>query len=72
MNNDRQTRQISSASGIPLPSSFRNEILKPIKHAYIERDQELVPNYGERYRNGERGADRFPGSFCKGKTAKNL
>jgi hypothetical protein len=23
-------------------------------HTYVERNQEFVPNYGERYRNGER------------------
>jgi hypothetical protein len=32
---------------------------KPLKgveelHTYVERNQEFVPNYGERYRNGEK------------------
>jgi hypothetical protein len=28
-------------------------------HTYVERNQEFVPNYGERYRNGERIASGF-------------
>ena len=32
------------------------KLLKGIEelHTYVERNQEFIPNYGERYRNGER------------------
>src|SRR5271166_2957344 len=37
------------------------KLLKGVEelHTYIERNQEFVPNYGERYRNGERIASGF-------------
>jgi hypothetical protein len=30
------------------PNTYR------LEHTYVERNQEFVPNYGERYRNGEK------------------
>jgi hypothetical protein len=37
------------------------KLLKGIEelHTYVERNQEFVPNYGERYRNGEKIASGF-------------
>src|SRR6202051_461356 len=37
------------------------KLLKGVEdlHAYVERNQEFVPNYGERYRNGEKIASGF-------------
>jgi len=37
------------------------KILKGVEelHTYVERNQKFVPNYGERYRNGERIASGF-------------
>lgn len=43
----------------------RNEVarklLKGVEElrAYVERDRQFIPNYGERYRNGERIASGF-------------
>lgn len=31
-------------------------------HTYVKRNQAFIPNYGERYRNGERIASGFVGS----------
>ena len=37
------------------------KLLKGIEelHTYVERNQAFIPNYGERYRNGERIASGF-------------
>jgi hypothetical protein len=37
------------------------KLLKGVEdlHAYVERNREFVPNYGERYRNGEKIASGF-------------
>ena len=37
------------------------KLLKGIEelHTYMERNQAFIPNYGERYRNGERIASGF-------------
>ena len=37
------------------------KLLKGVEelHTYVERNQEFVPNYGERYRNGEKIASGF-------------
>jgi hypothetical protein len=37
------------------------KLLKGVEnlHTYVERNRELVPNYGERYRNGEKIASGF-------------
>jgi hypothetical protein len=37
------------------------KLLKGVEelHTYVERNQKFIPNYGERYRNGERIASGF-------------
>jgi len=42
-------------------ANTQRKLLKGVKelHAYVERNQQFVPNYGERYRNGERIASGF-------------
>ena len=37
------------------------KLLKGVEdlHTYVERNQQFVPNYGERYRNGEKIASGF-------------
>jgi hypothetical protein len=38
------------------PSETTRKLLQAISefHSYIERNRAFIPNYGERYRNGER------------------
>ena len=44
---------------------MRSQLLKGVEdlHTYVERNREFVPNYGERYRNGEKIASGFVRQF---------
>ena len=50
------------------------KLLKGIKemHTYVERNQEFIPNYGERYRNGERIASGFVESAVNQVVSKRM
>jgi hypothetical protein len=50
------------------------KLLKGVEdlHTYVERNQELVPNYGERYRNGEEIASGFVESAINPERAAQL
>ena len=41
-------------------------------HTYVERNQEFVPNYGERYRNGEKIASGFVESAINQVVSKRM
>ena len=41
-------------------------------HTYVERNQEFVPNYGERYRNSERIATGFVESAVNQVVSKRM
>jgi hypothetical protein len=48
-------------SSFPTKGENSQKLLKGVEEldAYVERNQEFVPNYGERYRNGEKIAPGF-------------
>jgi hypothetical protein len=50
------------------------KLLKGVEelHTYVERNQEFVPNYGERYRNGERIASGFVESAINQVVSKRM
>src|SRR6266481_3358349 len=50
------------------------KLLKGIEelHTYVERNQEFVPNYGERYRNGEKIASGFVESAINQVVSKRM
>jgi hypothetical protein len=50
------------------------KLLKGIEdlHTYVERNQKFVPNYGERYRNGERIATGFVESAVNQVVSKRM
>jgi hypothetical protein len=50
------------------------KLLKGIEelHTYVERNRELIPNYGERYRNGERIASGFVESAVNQVVSKRM
>jgi hypothetical protein len=50
------------------------KLLKGIEdlHTYVERNQEFIPNYGERYRNGERIASGFVESAVNQVVSKRM
>src|SRR5215472_7438033 len=50
------------------------KLLKGVKelHTYVERNQQFVPNYGERYRNGERIASGFVESAVNQVVSKRM
>ena len=41
-------------------------------HTYVERNQQFMPNYGERYRNGERIASGFVESAVNQVVSKRM
>jgi hypothetical protein len=41
-------------------------------HTYVERNQNFIPNYGERYRNGERIASGFVESAVNQVVSKRM
>jgi hypothetical protein len=41
-------------------------------HTYVERNQEFIPNYGERYRQGERIASGFVESASNQVVSKRM
>ena len=50
------------------------KLLKGVEdlHTYVERNQEFVPNYGERYRNGEKIASGFVESAINQVVSKRM
>ena len=50
------------------------KLLKGVEelHTYVERNQALIPNYGERYRNGERIASGFVESAVNQVVSKRM
>ena len=50
------------------------KLLKGIEelHTYVQRNQEFVPNYGERYRNGEKIASGFVESAINQVVSKRM
>jgi len=52
----------------------KDEILKGVEdlHTYVERNQAFVPNYGERYRNGEKIASGFVESAINQVVSKRM
>lgn len=50
------------------------KLLKGIEelHTYVERNQQFIPNYGERYRNGERIASGFVESAVNQVVSKRM
>jgi hypothetical protein len=48
------------------PNTYR------LEHTYVERNQEFVPNYGERYRNGEKIASGFVESAINQVVSKRM
>ncbi len=50
------------------------KLLKGIKelHVYVERNQQFIPNYGDRYRNGERIASSFVESAVNQVVSKRM
>ena len=56
----------------------KNEIAKKLLkgvedlHTYVERNREFVPNYGERYRNGEKIASGFVESAINQVVSKRM
>ena len=50
------------------------KLLKGVEdlHTYVERNQEFVPNYGERYRNGEKIASGFVESAANQVVSKRM
>jgi hypothetical protein len=50
------------------------KLLKGVEdlHTYIERNQAFIPNYGERYRNGERIASGFVESAINQVVSKRM
>ena len=50
------------------------KLLKGIEelHVYVERNQQFIPNYGERYRNGERIASGFVESAVNQVVSKRM
>ena len=50
------------------------KLLKGVEElqTYVERNQEFVPNYGERYRNGERIASGFVESAINQVVSKRM
>src|SRR6516162_6312260 len=52
----------------------RSKLLKGVEdlHTYVERNQEFVPNYGERYRNGEKIASGFVESAINQVVSKRM
>jgi hypothetical protein len=50
------------------------KLLKGVEelHTYVERNQRFVPNYGERYRNGERIASGFVESAVNQVVSKRM
>ena len=50
------------------------KLLKGIEelHTYVERNQAFIPNYGERYRNGERIASGFVESAVNQVVSKRM
>jgi hypothetical protein len=50
------------------------ELLKGVEelHTYVERNQAFVPNYGERYRNGEKIASGFVESAVNQVVSKRM
>jgi hypothetical protein len=51
-----------------------HKLLKGVEelHTYVERNQEFVPNYGERYRNGEKIASGFVESVINQVVSKRM
>ncbi len=60
----------------PLESKDENarKLLKSVEdlHTYVERNREFVPNYGERYRNGEKIASGFVESAINQVVSKRM
>jgi len=50
------------------------KLLKGVEdfHTYVERNREFVPNYGERYRNGEKTASGFVESAINQVVSKRM
>jgi hypothetical protein len=50
------------------------KLLKGVEelHPYVERNQQFIPNYGERYRNGERIASGFVESAVNQVVSKRM
>jgi hypothetical protein len=50
------------------------KLLKGVEelHTYVERNQQFIPNYGERYRNGERIASGFVESAVNQAVSKRM
>ena len=57
-------------------SKYENarKLLKGVEdlHTYVERNREFVPNYGERYRNGEKIASGFVESAINQVVSKRM
>jgi len=61
-------------AGLETKNETARKLLKGVEelHTYVERNQALIPNYGERYRNGERIASGFVESAVNQVVSKRM
>jgi hypothetical protein len=70
----RVWRWIWKSAAFEAKNEPARKLLKGIEelHTYVERNRELIPNYGERYRNGERIASGFVESAVNQVVSKRM
>jgi hypothetical protein len=62
------------AAGFETKDVHAQKLLKGVEdlHTYVERNQAFIPNYGERYRNGEKIASGFVESAINQVVSKRM
>jgi hypothetical protein len=73
--NERQSLEMDlDAAAFESKDENSQKLLKGVRelHTYVERNQEFVPNYGERYRNGEKIASGFVESAINQVVSKRI